>query len=97
MDLRVKAIVMKEKIVTQKRLIYWLTLLDVLFTSSTYVHRHLNDASSFLLFYQLKNNKPYPIIMCPISHMARCTNVPRLTILPLHSELVRGNTRDRKN
>ena len=27
--------------------------------------------------------------MCLVLHMARCTNVIRLTILPLHSELIR--------
>ncbi len=32
--------------------------------------------------------------MCPVLHMARCTNVATFGILPLHSEVVRGNCKD---
>jgi len=32
----------------------------------------------------------YKGVMCPVLHMARCTNVATFEILPLHSEVVRG-------
>ena len=32
--------------------------------------------------------------MCRVLHMARCTNVATFGILPLHSEVVRGNCED---
>lgn len=32
--------------------------------------------------------------MCPVLHMARCTNVATFEILPLHSGVVRGNCKD---